>query len=179
MYAMKIISVAIVVVALIGCQQEKSAPKGASQPKAAANAPAPAPPPQAAKGPKPGDNKPILNVDAGQSAAMHFHRAKDIQALKADMTQIAQFYIQFETMENRAPANWQEFKAYMGNEGARYAHHVESDKVAVNFGVKPSSNTILAYEKKADLNGVQVVVFGDRRVESLTPQKLQQALQNR
>jgi hypothetical protein len=165
------------VLLLAGCQKEKEASQAAANAaKPAANAPASQP---QANQPKPGDNKPILNVDAGQGAAMHFHRAKDIQALKGDMNQIAQFYIQYETENGRGPANWQEFKSYMGNDGARYTKEVESDKVAINYGVKPSSNTVIAYEKKADLNGLQVVVFGDKHVESLTPDKLKQALQNK
>lgn len=175
MRALKMLSFVALATAFVGCQKEKSAPRGPSQPKTTTGSPTP----PAANQPKPGDNKPILNIDPGQSAAMHVIRAKDIQALKGDMNQLGQFYIQYATENGRGPMNWQEFKGYMGNDGARYAKHIESDKVAVNYGVQPSSNTIVAYEKKPDLNGLQVVVFGDKRVESLTPEKLKQALQNR
>src|SRR5262249_8303450 len=96
---------------------------------------------------------------------------------KADMNQLAQFYIQYDSENGRPPANWQEFKSYMGNEGARYAKHIESDNVAVNYGAKPGTTSVIAYEKKPDLNNLQGVVFGDKHVESLDPQKLKQALQ--
>lgn len=161
----------ISVLLLAGCGKE--APPAAGPARQIANSPEAHPGAPA----KSGDNKPILNVDAGQAAAMHVTRAKDIQALKSDMTQIAQYYIQYETENNRAPANWQEFKTYMGNEAAKFAKEVESDKVVINYGIKPSSNTILAYEKNPDLNGVQVVVFGDKHVGSLTPAQLKQGLQ--
>ena len=136
------------------------------------------PPAQQAKQPA-GENKPILNVDPGTSAAMHFQAAKQVQRNKNDFAQLAQFYIQYETENNRAPANWQEFQAYMGREAPNLAKLVESGELEINYNVKPSSNTVLVYEKKPNINGIQLTAFGDKRIESLTPQQLQQALQNR
>src|SRR4051812_21993635 len=90
------------VLLLAGCG--KDAPPSAAPARQIANSPEAHPGAPA----KSGDNKPILNVDSGQAAAMHVTRAKDIQALKSDMAQIAQYYIQYQTENNRAPANWQE-----------------------------------------------------------------------
>jgi len=157
-----------------GCQQE--APKKAAAQSKAANNP---PPAQAANQPKPGDNKPILNVDAGQSAAMHFHRAKTVQKNKNDFAQLAMFYIQYETENNRPPASWQDLKAYMGREAPHLVKLVEAGDVEIIYNVKLASNAVILYEKTPDLNGNQFVAFGDHHVEALTPDKLKQALKNR
>jgi hypothetical protein len=37
---------------------------------------------------------------------------------------------------------------------------------------------VLVYETKPDLNGKQFAAFGDKHVDGLTPEQLQQALQN-
>jgi hypothetical protein len=165
MYALRPFSFAGLVLALAllpGCQKEPEKPAAQQAPQTPA-----------------GENRPLLNVDAGQAAAMHVNRAKVIQALKGDMNQLAQFYIQYATENGRGPANWQDFKAYMGNDGARYAKLVESGQVAVVYNASPASNVVIAYEKKEDLNKIHVVVFGDKHVQSLSSQDLQKALQNR
>jgi hypothetical protein len=138
----------------------------------------PAPPPQQAKQPV-GENKPILNVDSSPSAAMHFQAGKQVQRNKNDFAQLAMFYIQYETENNRAPANWEEFKAAMGREAPNLVKLVESGDVVINYNVKPSSNTVLVYEKNPNINKIHLTAFGDKRVEQLTPEQLQQALQAR
>ena len=154
MYALRTGSVLAVMLALAGCQKET-------------------PPP------KPGDNKPILNVDAGQAAAMNVQRGKVVQRNKNDFQQLATFYIQYETENNRAPANWEEFKAYMGREAPNLVKMIEAGDVEIVYNAKPSSGTVLVYEKKPDFNNQQFAAFGDKHVEALTPERLKQALQNR
>jgi hypothetical protein len=132
------------------------------------------------KPPAKGDGKPIIPEPGGPpTAAAHVQRGKQLQRNKNDMGQLATFYIQYELENNRAPASWQDLKTYIGNAAPNLVRLVDSGEVAIVPNVKPASDTVLAYETKPDLNGRQFAAYGDKHVTGLTPQELQQALQNR
>jgi hypothetical protein len=122
------------------------------------------------------EEKPFQKGDPSNPAA-HVNRGKEIQANKNDLVQIVTYYNQHVTEFDRPPANLQELKSYMGGDGGLFAQAIEKGTYVVQFGVKPSSNVVLVYEAKPDLNGNQLVAMGDRATRTIKAAELQKALQ--
>lgn len=114
--------------------------------------------------------------DTTPSPAAHVQRGKEKTAHQNELGQIALFYITYHAQEGRAPANFAELKAFMGNEGNRLAQLIEQGDLVVVYNAKPTSNTVLAYEKKVDLNGNQLAAMGDKSVKPMKAEELQKAL---
>ncbi len=109
----------------------------------------------------------------------HVQRGKERQTNQNDLQQIALFYIQFDSENDRPPASLEEFKTYVYKDSPKLFQKIEDGSYVINFKVKPSSNTVVAYEKEPDLNGNHLVVWGDKATKLVSSSDLQKALQNK
>lgn len=124
-----------------------------------------------------GKKEPDAKSEGEGNTAGHVLRGKEKIRLQGDIRQVAQFYIQFDIEKGQPPADWEEFKAYMGNQAQGVLGGIEKGDVAVVYGVKPRSGVVVLYEKRADLRGNHVAAMGDGSVHTLKTDELEKALQ--
>jgi hypothetical protein len=115
----------------------------------------------------------------GGSLSGHAKRGMEKPRVQNDLDEIAKFYQLYNTEHGRSPANWNEFKAYMQKDAPKLVQTVDEGRCEIIWNAKLGSDVVLAYEKEPDLRGTQVVAFGDGHIESMTPAKLQDALQHK
>jgi hypothetical protein len=115
----------------------------------------------------------------GGSFSGHAKRGMEKPKVQNFLDEIAKFYHLYNAEHGRSPANWNEFKAYMQKDAPQIVQTVEQGTCEIIWNAKLGSDVVLAYEKEPDLRGTQVVVFGDGHIESMTPAKLQEALQRK
>lgn len=144
---------------LCGCDGNK--PKA---PKAAATAP--------------GDNKPIIPEPGGPpTAAAHVQRGKERQINQNDLRQLALFFKNIKTLQaDNRPVTRDELKAEVQRDMPRLWQSIEEGKLVVNYNCDGSSNSLLAYESNADLNGNHLVTMGDGSTKLVPDAQLRQIL---
>ena len=109
--------------------------------------------------------------------AGHVQRGKERLINQNDLGQLALFYINYSIEMNRSPASLEELKEYMQKEAPKIIQSIEQGHITVVYKAKVSSNVVLAYESKPDLNGNQLAAMGDKSVKQLPAAELQKALQ--
>jgi hypothetical protein len=136
-----------------GCEkQEKTANKGA-----------------------PGDNKPIIPEPGPPTAAAHVQRGKERQINQNDLRQLALFFKQIKTLQaDNRPVTKDELKAEIQRDMPKLWQAIDEGKIIVNYNCDGSSNSLLAHEQKADLNGNHLVTMGDGSTKLVPSAQLQQ-----
>jgi hypothetical protein len=115
----------------------------------------------------------------GGSLSGHAKRGMEKPKVQNFLDEIGKFYVQYNTENGRSPANWNEFKAYIQKDAPKIVQTVEQGSCEIIWNAKLGSDVVIAYEKEPDIRGTQVVVFGDGHIESISPAKLQEALQRK
>src|SRR5262249_11429006 len=126
----------------------------------------------------PGDNKPIIPEPGGPpTAAAHVQRGKERQINQNDLRQLALTFTRIKTLQvdNRALTK-DELKAEVQRDMPRLWQAIEEGKIIVNYNNDGSSNSVVAYEKNADLNGNHLVTMGDASTKLVPSAQLQQIL---
>jgi hypothetical protein len=99
--------------------------------------------------------------------------------IQNDFENLKLYYALYETQMGKPPNSWKDFKNYIGHEApASLVSGIEEGRYVVVWKAKPSSKNVLAYEKQPDVNGKQVVLFGDR-IETISKEELKKALENK
>ncbi len=121
------------------------------------------------------------NPTTSQPAGSQFSLKKAItrQAVPNDLRQIALSYQGYIDTFHKPPAKLEDLKADLQGAGKLYQAIEDGYYVVVWKVRQPSSNTILAYEKDADSDGMRFVVTGDNAVKKLNEQDFQAALASR
>src|SRR5262249_27783782 len=103
-------------------------------------------------------------------------RTIDKSGAMNELHQIALFYQQFNTEMSRSPAKLEEFTDYIKREAPRATKNLQDGVYVLVLNARMGSNTVLAYEKEPDRNGIQFVALGDGSVQKMTAQDLKTAL---
>jgi len=99
--------------------------------------------------------------------------------IQNDFENLKLYYVLYETQMGKPPISWKDFKSYIGHEApASLVSGIEDGRYLVVWKTKPSSKNVLAYEKQPDVNGKQVVLFGDR-IETISKEELKKALESK
>jgi hypothetical protein len=97
--------------------------------------------------------------------------------IQNDFENLKLYYMTYETEMGKPPASWEDFKPYIVRDGpASLVSGIENGRYVVVWKAKPSSRNVLAYEKQPDVNGKQIVLFGDR-IETMPSEDLKKSLQ--
>jgi hypothetical protein len=100
--------------------------------------------------------------------------------IQNDFTNLAYYYLTYESENGKPPSKWEEFKPYIVRDGpASLVSGIEEGRYVVLWKTKPSSNKVLAYEKQPDVNGKQVVVYGDKHIVTISSEELKKALEEK
>jgi hypothetical protein len=94
-----------------------------------------------------------------------------------DMHQLGLYYQMFDLDRGRPPADWNELKSFIGNEGPNIIRLVEDGTFIVLYKLKPRSDVVIAYEKEPSQGNRLVVALGDASVQILSPPELNQKLE--
>jgi hypothetical protein len=98
--------------------------------------------------------------------------------IQNDFENLKLYFTTYELDTGKPPGNWEEFKPYIAQEGpASLVSGIEKGRYMVVWKTKVSSKNVLAYEKQPDINGKQIVLFGDR-IETMPSEDLKKALQS-
>jgi len=98
--------------------------------------------------------------------------------IQNDFENLKLYFTTYELDTGKPPTSWQEFKPYVAQEGpASLVSGIEKGRYVVVWKTKVSSKNVLAYEKQPDVNGKQIVLFGDR-IETMHAEDLKKALQS-
>ncbi len=125
--------------------------------------------------PKVEESPPPFQRDEQSLAGMVKQERSKIQN---DFDNFAIYYLSYELEMGKPPAKWEDFKPYIVRDGpASLVSGIENGRYVVVWKTKPSSNKVLAYEKQPDVNGNQVVVFGDRHIVTISSEELKKALE--
>ena len=117
--------------------------------------------------------------NGGDSIGGHIKRGMEKPKVQNVLDQLAKFYLSYNTENGRSPASWKDLKAYMQKEAPTIVRTIDEGGYEIVWNARLGSDVVLAYEKEPDLRGSQVVVFGDGHIESMTPAKLQAALERK
>jgi hypothetical protein len=97
--------------------------------------------------------------------------------IQNDFENLKTYYWDYEITMGKPPAKWEDFKPYIVRDGpASLVSGIENGRYVVVWKAKPSSKNVLAYEKQPDVNGKQIVLFGDR-IETIASEDLKKALE--
>ena len=97
--------------------------------------------------------------------------------IQNDFENLKLYFATWEIDRGKPPASWEEFKPYIVRDGpASLVSGIENGRYVVVWKTKPSSKNVLAYEKQPDVNGKQIVLFGDR-IETIPSEDLKKALE--
>jgi hypothetical protein len=125
------------------------------------------------------NTSPATPAGGGQSLGGHIKRGMEKPKAQNVLDQLAKFYQLYNVEHGRSPASWAELKGYMSKDAGKLVQTIEEGRYEIIWNARLASNVVLAYEKEPDLRGNQVVALGDGHIESMTPDKLQAALQNK
>jgi hypothetical protein len=120
------------------------------------------PPPGAGEAPKPGGN--VAAGDIVGSAGQNVRQGAERQKAKGILVNIGLYYQQYHTQNGRAPANQEEFFAYIGNDGAHLIEAIKNGYFVVNWNSPLDSNRVIAYEKTS-YAGARTVLLGTSTVK--------------
>jgi hypothetical protein len=130
--------------------------------------------------PNPGGNPPQPGGGGGPApqnpAGMDIKRTIDKSGAMNELHQIALFYQQFNTEMGRSPAKLEEFTDYIKRDAQRATKNLQDGAYILVLNARLGSNSVLAYEKEPDRNGIQYVALGDGSVQKMTPDQLKAAL---
>jgi hypothetical protein len=115
----------------------------------------------------------------GSDLGGHIKRGMEKPKVQNVLDQLAKFYQIYNTENGRSPASWKDLKAYMQKEAPTIVRTIDGGGYEIVWNARLGADVVLAYEKEPDLRGSQVVVFGDGHIESMTPAKLQAALEHK
>ena len=97
--------------------------------------------------------------------------------IQNDFENLKLYFFTYDTEMGKPPASWKDFKPYIVRDGpASLVSGIENGRYVVIWKTKPSSKNVLAYEKQPDVNGRQIVLFGDR-IETIDSEELKKALE--
>src|SRR5437588_12909393 len=102
---------------------------------------------------------------------------KERQIIQNDLLQLALTCTRIKTsqIDNRAVTK-DELKAELQRDMPRLWQAIDEGKIIVNYNCDGSSNSVLAYEKNADLNGNHLVTMGDGSTSLVPTAKLSQIM---
>jgi hypothetical protein len=96
--------------------------------------------------------------------------------IQNDFENLKLYFMTYETEMGKPPASWEDFKPYIVRDGpASLVSGIENGRYVILWKTKPSSKNVMAYEKQPDVNGKQIVLFGDR-IETIDSEELKKAL---
>ena len=99
--------------------------------------------------------------------------------IQNDFKNLYLYYLQYQTDFGRSPAKWESFKSYIKSDPPSLVQGVEEGRYVVIWNAELSSHKVLAYEKQPDVNGLQVVLFGDGHIETIKSEELEKALEGK
>jgi hypothetical protein len=161
----------LVALCATGCRKPAG---GNANPGGGQNQPGGEQPKQAGNPPQPGGGG---GGPAPQNpAGMDIKRTIDKSGAMNELHQIALFYQQFNTEMGRSPAKLEEFTDYIKRDAPRATKNLQDGAYVLVLNARLGSNSVLAYEKEPDRNGIQYVALGDGSVQKMTPDQLKAAL---
>lgn len=165
-----ILSLPLLAGLLAGCHKASTPP--------VASMPPPAAPSQQVANQAPATAAPASQQPGHDPQAQHILRGREKRIVENDFKQLGLQIQQYASEFGKAPSNKTELGNYIKRDmPSAYRAIMKGDYVVVP-NARLGANTVMVYEKDIDINGNQVVLFGDGSVQTLQAQDLQKALKN-
>jgi hypothetical protein len=124
-----------------------------------------------------GTGNPITDGIGKTPARNDIQRGAEKQVDQSVLVEMAKVYIQFNTENNRSPADVNEFLAYMQGFPAQYINMLKDGWIVMVPNARLTGSTVILYEKNVYQKwNNRVAAFGDGHVATLNEPDFQAAL---